>query len=48
MSIEWVQAKEVVDDDCFFPIPFDMSDEGVFEKDMNIVESRRIGSHVSF
>jgi len=46
VSVNWLEKKQVSDDDCFQPIPYDDEEEGLFEKDYNLYAIKRASEDV--
>ena len=38
LEIDFLQNKQVVDDSCFEPAPFDSDQEGIFEKNAKLLQ----------
>jgi len=41
VSVNWLEGKQEICDECFQPIPYDDVDEGVFEKEYNMYALKR-------
>jgi len=40
--VSWLEGKQISDEECWKPIPYDDENEGVFEKEYNLYAIRRI------